>query len=1686
MLMKFCKNKKVGKFLAIMLVITLTFANIAFLGKNLISYALDTNLEAQGTNTQHNNVKFDAYISDNSGNNVHSVTFDAINNIQKLNLYFSVQRTGYLKEAYVDFRDETNGLNTNYEIFGETINSNLVQNINEGMKTVSLNHINSGTEAVIEVPIKLDFTELMEIDKLNKNSLVTLRGIYVDENGKETQINKTVKLNIGWNIETELGIEQAVTKYIPYNVDGQTGLIIQLSVKVGQINETMALPVKSTELKLKVPKLAEKLPEKISVSANSLMATNGNKQEFTSNDWVYNEEDETVTINKQGLTENGIAWAGTGTDEYFVTYIYSSEVYEEVFENEIALHCEADGEMFLYTAQGPVSKKASSSGDIVLSDKIGDMVTYSIEANKKEMSKGRMYANYNSEEKMHDTEYTTTIKANISNSENVNSININLPTDNFADDENEYTTKIEGIPYTNYKQIVISKSKFQEILGENGYLNLIDEYSNVYTINNQTQDIEGKYIINFGEKIGELTLQTSKPIADGILEINVTKVISKDISYTKEQLRVVKALVVRANDSSDRIALTETSTNAKLEISNTSLATMVENKNVEIKVLLNNNVETSDLYKNAVFEISLPKYIEDIEITSGNILYTSGLEVERAEKNYTENGIVIKIITKGAENDFSTGVFTNGTNIVLNANIKVNTLTPNTSDKIVLTYTNESATMYSNDARDEVEVRFVAPEEMTTFNSVLTSGVEKTSIDGNEQTAKLEILDSQKIATMKMSILNKYSNICNNIRILGRTPFVGNKSISTGADLGTTFDAKLIDQINTNGINAIVYYSDVENATQDLENANNAWTTNFSTLENVKSYLIVLQDYEMQPGQTLDFSYNCQIPESLEHNESAYGTYTVYFDRVSTYVAEAAVEATKVGLTTGVGSNLETSTKIMYQGNEIADGADVREYQHITYQTTVKNTGSVDATGVEITANITNASVIKSNGAIIKETTLTGSTMKSVNLFYELGEIKAGEEKTVEYTVKVSNIDAIKVEGLISTTQTDENGNVVTKYYMEYDGKAYEVDIEGYRKVFNATKVTAENFESSIDQNFNNPIKKAEMIVDTEFSSTSMVFTKNIELPYIIDVTNTSGKDLRNVVITYKLPVGLEYVPKDVENSSKVNYDEATKTITIVIDQINANSKKSEKLYVKTTLPDGVGRMLVSTSVMAKADGTENYESNIKELGISDSVLNIDLQSSVVNGSYIREGNKVEFTVTVTNTGEKQEDMAVAEIKLPNQLSVDEAYYYEGEGRVSLNRGSDNSYYAFVTLGKDESRTLKVIATAESYGDAEETRVSVSASINDINSSTFTYIIEKSTERPTNPTDPDAPSGSIEQTYRIAGTAWLDENENGIKDNNEKLLEGIDVMLVDANTGVVVKDKTNGTLKQTKTSSEGTYTFTNLPEGRYIVVFEYDAGYYDVTEFKVNGATDDVTSKAIQSKITKNGKVSIAGITDAILISGSSRANINIGLVVKPKFDLSLDKSISRITVENAAGTNSYDFTNAKLAKVEIPGKYLNNSKVYVEYKIKIKNEGQVPGYASKIVDYVSRDFTFNRNNNIDWYIGTDGNLYNESLSQTIINPGEEKELSLVLLKTMTEDNTGVVTNIAEIYETANEQNLQDFDSTVANRAQEEDDLSNADVLISVKTGQVILYITIAITSIAIIAIGAYIINKKVMKGGRM
>ncbi|MGN1327520.1 MAG: hypothetical protein ACI4VQ_05565, partial [Clostridia bacterium] len=111
-----------------------------------------------------------------------------------------------------------------------------------------------------------------------------------------------------------------------------------------------------------------------------------------------------------------------------------------------------------------------------------------------------------------------------------------------------------------------------------------------------------------------------------------------------------------------------------------------------------------------------------------------------------------------------------------------------------------------------------------------------------------------------------------------------------------------------------------------------------------------------------------------------------------------------------------------------------------------------------------------------------------------------------------------------------------------------------------------------------------------------------------------------------------------------------------------------------------------------------------------------------------------------------------------------------------------------------------------------------------------------------------------------------------------------------------------------------------------------------------------------------------------------------------------------------------------------------------------------------------------------------DGTIYNAALANTIINPGESKEVTLIVTKKMTKESFDLITNTAEIYEASNDYGMEDMDSIPGNKATNEDDISIANVLPTVKTGEAVTYTALIITVIAIIGVGIYFIKKKVIK----
>ena len=152
-------------------------------------------------------------------------------------------------------------------------------------------------------------------------------------------------------------------------------------------------------------------------------------------------------------------------------------------------------------------------------------------------------------------------------------------------------------------------------------------------------------------------------------------------------------------------------------------------------------------------------------------------------------------------------------------------------------------------------------------------------INGESQKALIPTKAEQKEVTFTMNVINNYENTLDHVVVLGRTPFKDNKDVSTSLSLGSNITMPLTSGLTVTGVDAskaTIYYSENGEATKDLNNTSNGWTTSIANYANVKSYMIVING-TMNVGDTFAFSYKANIPANLEHNKSAYENYVVYY-----------------------------------------------------------------------------------------------------------------------------------------------------------------------------------------------------------------------------------------------------------------------------------------------------------------------------------------------------------------------------------------------------------------------------------------------------------------------------------------------------------------------------------------------------------------------------------------------------------------------------------------------------------------------------------------------------------------------------------------------------------------------------------------------------------------------------------------
>ena len=1563
----------------------------------------------------------------------------------------------------------------------------------------------------IKVIVKVSFktTENLNVEDLYKEIKVELTGNYINIDLEEEPVEFSKDINVGWTYTKIPEVSTEYTKVSPFRIGEVEGTIVENTITVRRdIEEEKYLPLKETKINLEIPNINGSLPSAVDVKGLKLKATRGediNEVNFSSDNWEYDSNSNTLNI----LVKNDEGKFTKGEDIYVVTYRYDSYVEEA----EISL--ETKGKVIVTEYSGEENKdiiKSLDKSEKVISN-VGELVTYSISTTEERISKGKINANYNPVEELYEAEFETTVSINVLTNDVLKEFVLK--------DAKEYYMDGDGLEFettdVKYKKVKLRYNEIREFLEKGGIIEIKNSNKELlYTIDNDTVKSEEDCEIKIENDIREIEICFKNISVNGNINVEFTKSIGKS-EYLKPAFANFKKLesrikaTVKYSDESKEAELPEIKTEKEFEESRTkadftmnkvSLSTTEVNQNVEFKIELNNDKEDSDMYVNPIFEIMLPKYVSDIDIKAVNMLYEAGLSIGNNTVYRAEDGTLrMRIEVNGLQTGFSSGTITNGTNIIINTNITLDKYAPRKDDQIKLYYINEGVTNYVSQTKwtinkniptgiikttngfDSYVFKINTPTGFLTINEIENydgQNSKVTSIKQGEETREIEMEKPAQVARMNLIAINNTENKCTDVVFLGRMPVKGVTDIK-GEKLETNIDTTIVGKITENEENPLsskIYYSTNANATKDLKDTANGWTEEVDDLSKVKSYLII-PDNAIEAGYTFKYTYEFIIPENLPYEAKIYGAFGGYYNNhADVAVNYETTEADKVGLITKSGPKVEAKLTV-----DIGDGAEIREAGFLNYTLKVINSGSMTAENITITNPIP-------EGTTLYEEVLNDGysrygwfdTGKQEDISWTIEKLESGEIKEFNYRVKVKR----------------------------------ETERKDITKVKNKVKVNIQNLALDIESNeVVNNIKKSNFDIDIVSGNLKTINSDGL---YIIQIStqNISKKDLDNVVLEYKLPQEVKYKSfecrfwndeiDDDQNEKESeyekvncqeNYDADTNVFTLNIPSFKKDCKIA--ITINANVISGNNELISNSVSFCTKDGEKEYSDKLY-LEVLAAKLEASQVCSSIN-STITEGEKVEFVFSISNVGNyKAKDINLYSLisQNLNEVKVETSGFINDSERITENNELNTTIY---NLPQGESVNINISGVAKDVDDDNQTisskmlikneyvpdiytkeiilnvkndpnRVIEQTQVSNDNEGnwierkeeSYTTIKEQditttmkqsiSNQNLQNNDENQNMSNEEMQKYTISGKIWLDLNKNGILEDEEKGISGVQVQL----------QKDNKTYKTTVSVSDGAYDFVDIEPGKYVIIYSYNGELYTASIYK---NFENGTERASYARELNNGQA----ITDTIIVDNNSINNINLGLQERDNFDLSIDKCITLAKVITNGKTTEHKYKNLDLAKLEISAKDLSKTQVELHYQITIKNEGNVLGKAIQIVDYLPKDTILNEEKSKGWYIGSDGNVYNDSLKESLIIPGETKKIELVLNKNMTTENTGVLGNKVGIVKTEG--------ITDSIMEKQENNSATQELIISVRTGNTNSFVIDAVIIFVILTI---IYCKKVLK----
>ena len=1366
--------------------------------------------------------------------------------------------------------------------------------------------------------------------------------------------------------------EMNLEKYVNYDTVDDKGVLIQINLKTGiEYGENEEYkPLNSTGILLNLPKIENEYPESVEVIGKSTKATNGsdNAKDFR---YIYDKENGTVklaTVNEKD--DNGNIYnekVDGARDEYTIICYYGSNCYNnENAERNLDISGFVQSNIANETE---IKKKKEIEQNYTVTDNVSGLV--STEVKTSDIYNG--YINSNSKnDTTYETEYTENLEIDISKKELSDEIKIDTIS-NFINKDNEEKETDEIV----YKSTRIYKNEILDILGENGYLQILNENGDVLgEVNKDTEvDENGIYEITYSEDVNKIIIKASKPVQLGTIMLQNVKKIKSSMKNTDFSKIIVKSNISCINKVEEKVENEETKAEetkvTEKEIYNFKNENEVEIKNSETRVDLSvdktdwtNNVqndvvftatlvtdnEKSALQENPVIDIKLPTEVENVILGDVSLLYNNGLSIKNINVIDKDNCKLIRVELDGNQKEYFINSMIQGTNVIIPATIIVKKDIDSVATNIDVSYTNNNAMPndYNNDGKeckqigitiDSIKARtYEAEDTQANFvalndegNNVSSEAIETKIVAtlGEQELKDGQDIHEHEYVKYSIKIKNNSNSKVDDIKVLGTVPD------------GTTY------------VNC--YFGEYSYNEDDL----------YRTEENntKKEYNEIIS---LEGGQETELNYYIRA-NYLDDDQ----TKKEITNNIAVYIGENKIN--------------EYITKNNIKPAEMEIKLNAREITRddYTWIYAIKLTNNTD--------KIINDSIINMNLA---------DKMKFAyideNQTYTANKTKNG----VQVKVPTLNANETKTINLYMTIDTDDDR---TEYEVNTVASVVAKDTDTYYSNINKEKIY---------------IAKIEVIQTSEKEGKELEINEEVEYDFVIK--NISNENINNKKINLEIigdidsnfdGVSIEY-ENFVQDSEKNQYNKKVYNEKLEIKEIFDNNESNEDeetdestedlsdIYLTTTIPCGEQ---INVKVILKAKYTEK------------------------------------------------------DVETTNCLKV--RYDYYGEHSVTSNIIKNK------ILAYKEDQEIKDNDDIDSDSGNEP----------DIDKDYDNDKYDPSGDNKNN--DDNNNSNNDNKGYSISGFAWEDVDKNGKADDGERKFNNITVKLFNHDTNEIVKDS-NGNKFETKTNSAGEYEFNNVADGRYLVLFEYDNVNYLLTTYKKEGVSEGYNSDVIEKVVSIDNVEKNVAVTD-ILQTGDINLNyINIGLVKREKFDLSLNKSITKVIANYAGTSKTYEYNESKLAKIEIPSKSIQGANIVVEYQLEVKNEGDIDGYVDEIVDYLPEGFNFDSELNEGWTKNSNGTLKNTSLLGVKIQTGESKKIKLYLTRNLSSNSIGLLTNSAEILKSNSVNGSKDIDSINANNNETEDDYSKAELLISIKTGA-FMYISVIIVIIGAILLVLKILNNK-------